>query len=117
MQTRDVVITEVDKALGTREDGWNCPLARALFRETGVKWAVRCWMAQPIGTRAAFVNLGAETHHWITSFDRGSKVPVPFTVHLDAKQVSAALEAARAVKGSPVPYVSPDPETILPSQY
>jgi hypothetical protein len=48
-QSVHVVVTADDIGQGNRCDPWSCPIARALWRATGAKWAVYGGSAYRIG--------------------------------------------------------------------
>lgn len=98
----EITITEEDARFGKPCDTWECPLARALWRETGVKWAVKHWIARPLGVMSVWLNLNPDAEAWVREFDssKGSKFVAPFKVTFDDKRMADCLEAARAI---PVP--------------
>ena len=82
-----VVVTAEDIGNGNRCDPWNCPIARALWRATGAKWAVYGYHAYPIGKSS---NCDVSLPHAAMDFVRDyDNLCYPEPMEFDIEVVSA----------------------------
>lgn len=107
----EITITEEDRELGIRRDCWNCPVARALWRATGVKWRVLVGWVKPLdkpgahdeiqdglgkplrpspSSNAYYLRLPDSVSNWQQLFDypEGGLPPVPFIFTLPDADVA-----------------------------
>lgn len=88
MPTLTIHVTEKDIDEGRRRDNWLCPLCRALFRETGVKWVVEETTCYPLTNRNLFIPLPPRAITFISVFDQtGVAEPCEFELELPAEQI------------------------------
>lgn len=77
-----VQVTEKDIEDGARRNNWFCPVCRALFRITGIKWVVEETTCYPITDRNAFIPLPPEAIAFISAFD-ATGIAKPFEFQLE----------------------------------
>lgn len=84
-----VRITQQDIDEGRRRDNWLCPVCRALFRETGLKWVVEEATCYPLVNRNVFIPLPPEVITFVSVFDQ-TGIAQPFEFKLDLPAELAA---------------------------
>lgn len=83
MPALTVQITAEDIENGVRRNNWLCPVCRALFRLTGVKWVVEETTCYSLTNRDAFIPLPPEAITFIATFDAtGTASPFEFQMEL-----------------------------------
>lgn len=78
-------VTQEDIENGERYSCLSCPITRAMVRETGQEWIVRCvTMGMPLMIGGFVVALPATAIEFIDHFDRGDPVR-PFSFNISAE--------------------------------
>ena len=68
---------------GARRNNWLCPICRALWRITGIRWVVEETTCYPLTHRNAFIPLPPEAITFIATFDaQGYAEPIAFQIEL-----------------------------------
>jgi len=78
-----VQLSAEDIDSGVRRNNWLCPVCRALFRITGVKWVVEETTCYPLTHRDVFIPLPPEAITFIATFDAtGIAEPIEFQLEI-----------------------------------
>jgi hypothetical protein len=91
-----VSVTAEDIENGIRRDNWHCPVAKALFRATGIKFSVGSRQCHRIDTIKE-IDLPESVENFIQRYDDGMIFPRPmeFYLEIDVPTVPTVADVVR----------------------